>query len=281
MGAGALASGGLVTLGRGAGSPVPPLVLPVLVAAVVSAASLVAVARLVREPHRSHGRLGAALAQAPAGVADGVRLLRRSPVLLALVLVEVTWGFGMVAFETLIGPRLGEVAGGTERAAVLLGPITSLAWLAAAAGAGLVPAVSRRLGVAATAALLRVAQGATVVGMGLLAGPVGVVAAFVACYAVHGASNPVHSALLHRQAGPDNRTVVLSINSMVAQPAFSVGSLLLGAVADRGSTGAAMLVAAGVLAAGAVLYLPARRQERVAGDGVRRGSEPRAGTPAA
>ncbi|MEJ5944192.1 MFS transporter [Pseudokineococcus basanitobsidens] len=265
VGAGALASGGLVALGRVLDGPA--LALPVLLAVVLTAVSTVAVVVLVREerpgssvPAPRRGR--AAVADVPAAVGRGLGLLRSSRVLLALVSVELFWGFGMVSFESLMPLRLGEVLGSAERAGVWMGPVTSAGWVAAALGAALVPALARRTGPAPAAAALRVVQGATVVGIGLLAGPVGLVAAFVACYAVHGASNPVHNALLHRQATGENRAVVLSLNSMAAQPAFAVGALVLGAVADASSLSTALVVGAVVLALAAPLYLPAWRHDR-------------------
>ena len=36
--------------------------------------------------------------------------------------------------------------------------------------------------------------------MGLVAGPVALIAAYAVTYTLHGASGPVHSALLHREA---------------------------------------------------------------------------------
>ncbi|MGG7466089.1 MFS transporter [Plantibacter sp. YIM 135347] len=266
MGAGALASGGVVAVGLAIGTRpfgVSALVLPVVVAAVLTVVSLVAVILLVTEerPVGGRPRLRGLWKAIPFGIVDGVRLVTRSRVLLALVAVELCWGFGMVAFETLMPLRLGEVVGSATEAGALMGPVTSVAWLAAAAGAALVPLASRRWGTVLPAAGLRVLQGLTVVGMGLLAGPVGVIGAFVACYGVHGASNPLHNALLHRQATNANRAVVLSINSMAAQPAFAIGALVLGAIASGASLGVAMVVAGVVLALAAPLYLPARRQE--------------------
>jgi predicted MFS family arabinose efflux permease len=260
MAGGALASGAIVALGRAADGPA--LVLPVLVAVAMTALGTLAVAALVRENRpmdtvTRRARWASALAQTPAVMREVVGLLRSSRVLLALIAVEVFWGFGMVSFETFMPLRLGEVLASPERAGVWMGPITSAGWAAAAGGAALAPLLSRRIGLAPVAAGTRILQGATVVGIGLFTGPVGVVTAYVACYAVHGSSNPVHNALLHLQARNGNRTAVLSLNSMVAQPAFAVGSLALGALADRASTSAAMVAAAVALALAAPLYLPA------------------------
>jgi hypothetical protein len=182
-------------------------------------------------------------------------------VLLALVGVELFWGFSIAAFESLFPIRLSEVVGGETQAAILMGPVGSAAWFASAGGAALITVVSRRIGVARSAAALRIVQGLTVVAMGLLAGPVGVVSAYLGCYVAHGASNPMHMTLLHRQVDGPHRTTVLSMNSMVGQPAGSLGAIVLSAIADGWSVSIAMVVAGIVCALAAPLYLPARRAE--------------------
>ncbi|MFY1599362.1 MFS transporter [Micromonospora sp. WMMD737] len=262
IGAGALLSGGLVALGPI--GPVSALTLPVLAAIALQTVALVALLMLLAETRsaKGAGALRASIIEAPRMVGQAFGLLRRSRVLLALVAVELFWGFGMVTFESLLPVRLAEVVGDADRAAALLGPATSVAWLANAAGAALTPLMLRRLGAAPSAALLRVLQGVTVVGMGLFAGPVGVLIAFLACYAVHGASNPLHMGLLHRQVDGPYRTSVISLNSMMSQPAGALGAVVLTALADRTSISLAMFVGAVVLAVAAPLYLPAWRAER-------------------
>ncbi|MFJ8580773.1 MFS transporter [Micromonospora sp. NPDC093277] len=262
IGAGALLSGGLVALGPI--GPVSALTLPVLVAIVLHVVSLVALLVLMaeRRPATGAAALRASMVEAPRMVGQAIGLLRRSRVLLALVGVELFWGFGMVTFESLLPVRLAEVVGNADRAAALLGPVGSAAWLANAAGAALTPLLLRRLGAAPAAALLRVLQGVTVVGMGLLAGPVGVLIAYLACYTVHGASNPLHMGLLHRQVDGPYRTSVISLNSMMSQPAGALGAVVLTALADRTSISLAMLVGGVVLALAAPLYLPAWRVGR-------------------
>lgn len=261
---GALAGGGLV-----AWAPLPgidALATPVAAALVLQAAGLVAVAWLMTEPRRSSGVRGAwrAAAGTPRAIADGVGLLRRNPVLRALVAVELSWGFGMIAFEQLTPVRVLEIVGDPGAAAAVVGPASSAAWLAASAGAALVPLLGSRLGLARLAALTRVLQAVTVVGIGLFGGVVGVVTAYLACYVVHGAAGPAHMTLLHRQVDGSQRATVVSLNSMAAQPAGAVGAVVLTALADAASVTVAMVVAAGVLALAAPLYRPAWREERAA-----------------
>ena len=195
-------------------------------------------------------------------VRDGLRLLGSARVLRCLVLVEIFWAVAMIAFETLNTVRMAELVGGEERAGVVMGPVSSAAWGLFAAGAWLGGVASRRIGVGWTALLARVLNGAFVVLMGVANGPVGLVAAFFVSYALHGSAGPVHSTLLHRQASRGNRATVLSINSMVAGGAYSLGLLGLGVLAEHLSVATAILLAGAFSILGAVLYLPAIRQER-------------------
>ncbi len=258
---GALASGALVAL-----RPVPgvdPLLVPLAVAVLLALGNLACVVTLMAEPPRARdrGAVVASVRAVPGVIGAGLGLLRTSVVLRALVAVELLWGFSMPAFESLFPVRMAELVGGTSAAAAVMGPVTSGAWLAAAGGAAGIVAVSNRIGVARTAGLLRIAQGLFVVAMGLLTGVAGVVVAYLACYAVHGASNPMHTTLLHRQVDEGHRTTVLSMNSMAAQPAGSLGMVVLAAIADRSSVSTAMLIGGLVCAAAAPLYIPARRAE--------------------
>jgi MFS family permease len=258
---GATLSGVLVALDPVSG--VDALVLPVLVALGLQMLGTVAVAVLMDEhrPARASGVL-ASVRETPRAIADGIGLLRNSHVLLALLCVELFWGFGMVTFESLLPVRLSEVGGGTEAAAAITGPAVSAAWAASAVGAATAAWLARGVGTSATAALLRVLQGACVVLLGILGGVAGILLAYFACYVVHGSSNALHSTLLHRQVRSDTRATVVSMNSMFAQPAGSIGLIVLTGVADGVSTSVAMVVGGIVLAIAAPLYLPAWRQER-------------------
>jgi MFS family permease len=262
IGGAALLSGGLIAWVEVPG--VPTLALPVWLGVAVQVAGLVAILTLVREPAQPAGprRFVASLRGVPKVIVEGVGLVRRSRVLLALLAVELCWGFGMVTFEVLIKVRLAEEVGGLGAAAALAGPAGAAGWLVFAGGSALVPLATARFGVGVTAFALRVAQGVAVIGMGLLAGPAGVLAGFLAAYVVHGASGPPHMTLLHGEVSGEHRSTVMSMNSMVAQPAGSLGLLVLTAIASSASVSIAIVVGGVVLAAAAPLYLPAIRAGR-------------------
>ncbi|SNS42730.1 Predicted arabinose efflux permease, MFS family [Actinoplanes regularis] len=253
--AGALISGGLIWLGP-IGS-VRALTVPVLVALGLSVLSTLSVALLMREdrPARGMAAWAASVRGVPVAIGSALGLVRRSRVVFALIMVELLWSFGMVTFEKLMPIRLSEAVSGKEAAASLMGPVSSVGWAASAAGAALIPLLIRRIGASWTGFALRILQGLTIVGMGLLAGPAGVITGFLLTYAVHGAANPVHAGLLHRQAEGEYRTSLLSLNSMVGQPGFAIGAIVLTGIAQSVSVSVAMLVGAVVLAAAAPLYL--------------------------
>lgn len=261
---GALLSGGLVTWHPSAAAS--PLLIPFWVAIGLDLVHLAASFVLVREVPSAvtRGRQPGwrAARRAPIVVIQGLRLLRSARVLRCLVLVEVFWSVAMIAFELLNSVRLAELVGGEDRAGGIIGPVSSAAWGLFAGGALLAGQLSRRVGVAWTALTARVLNGGCVLLMGLAAGPAGLITAFLASYAMHGAAGPVHSTLLHRQAAPGNRATVLSMNSMVGGGAHSLGLLALGPLAERTSTATAIVVAGAFSIIGAVLYLPAIRQER-------------------
>ena len=262
---GAVISGGLV-----AWDPLPlgsALVLPVLVWIGLNVVHLLAVVVLMKE-QRTHvdatgaRRAMASVREAPGVVRDGLGLLRRNRVLRGLVIVEVFWCTAMVVFETFQPIRLAEMVGGEERAGALMGPVSAAGWAVFALGSALAGLTSRRIGVSRTAILSRVLNGIGAVVMGLATGPVGLIAAYLVTYGLHGTAGPMHDSLLHRQAEARNRATVLSINSMVGFAAFSAVAPTLGFLAEGTSLQAAMVTAGAVSVLGAFFYLPALRAER-------------------
>lgn len=262
---GALISGGLVWWHPFHGSSA--LLLPFVAYLVLTLVHLAAVLVLLREP-RPHVDSSAArralqsAKEAPAVVLDGLVMLRGNRILRGLVMVEVFWSLAMVVFETFQPIRLAELLGSEDRAGAVVGPVSSAGWAVFALGSALAGRSSRRIGVTRTAILARVLNGAGAVAMGLAAGPVALVAAYLFTYGLHGTGGPMHGALLHREAQAKNRATVLSMNSMMSFAAFSVTAPLLGLLADRTSTQVSMATAGAVSILGALCYLPARRQEK-------------------
>ncbi len=231
------------------------LVAPLVVAVVVQVVALAAVATLMIEhrdqPRADRGRM--------AGVPDVVRAslatIRGSRILTALVVAELFWGAGAVAMETLFPAGLGEIAADTERTAWLLGPATTAAWIVSALGAAAAPWLVARVASGPAACLLRLGHAAAVAVMAWAGGAFGIIAAYVATYAAHGAANPVHYGAVHRAADSAQRATIVSANSLAAQFGFAVSGVALGVLADSTTIDMAMIVGAVLLLLSAPLYL--------------------------
>ncbi len=244
------------------------LILPCAVAVSLYAGYTVLTVVLVREPRRLAGSrrpwatARRAVRDAPRAIAGGARLVGRSRVLAGLILVEVFWSVAMVAFETLTPLRVEQFVGSEQRAAAVFGPASAAAWALFAVGALLASRASRTIGVTWVAIASRLANGLFVVMMGLSAGLVGLLVGFGLAYATHGSAGPMHATLLHREAERTTRATVLSLNSMVAGGAYSVGILLLTAFAESASIATAIIVGGAFSLLGSLCYLPALRRER-------------------
>ena len=105
--------------------------------------------------------------------------------------------------------------------------------------------------------------------IGVVTGPVALVAVYLLTYGVFG-SGAMDRALTHRLATAANRATVLSLASLVSFLAFAIAAPLLGLLAERTSSSAAVVVAALIGLLALPCYLPALRAERVR-DGQGRG----------
>lgn len=265
MAAGALISGGLVWWHPWQSESA--LLLPFVIYAGLGLVHLAAVLLLMREPvtHVDTRGVRRALASArtsPAVVRSGLALLRDNTALRGTVLVTVFTSVAMVVFESFQPVRLAEILDSEKQAGVLMGPVAAVGWAAFAVGSTLVGRLSRRWGVTRTAILAHTLVALGAVAMGLMAGAVGLVAAYLVTYGLFGGSGPVHQTLLHREATASNRATVLSIDSMAGFAAFGLGAPLLGGLADVAGLQVAMVTAGAFAALGAVFYRPALRAER-------------------
>lgn len=264
MGGGALVSGALVAWHPFKESSA--LLLPIQVFVALCVVHLVATMVLLRETPRSTGhlraRLGSSVRETPGVIAAGLGLLRHNRVLRALVLVELFWVTGMMAYETLMPLRLSELLGSETRAGVWMGPAAAAGWGLFSLGSWLGGRLADRMGLVPAAILGRVLNGLGVVGMGLAFGPAALVAAYLVTYTLHGAASPAYAGLMHREASATNRATILSMGSLVMQAGGAISGPLLGLLATRTSIPTAMVVAGVVSTLGFVCFLPARRRER-------------------
>jgi predicted MFS family arabinose efflux permease len=242
------------------------LLLPIQVFVALCVVHLVATLVLLRESPRTEGHLRARLAgsvrETPGVIHDGLNLLRRNTILRSLVLVELFWVTGMMAYETLMPLRLSELLGSETEAGVWMGPAAAGGWALYSAGSWLGGKLADRLGLVRAAIVGRIVNGLGVIVMGLVLGPVALVVAFLFTYTTHGLASPAYMGLMHREASSTNRATILSMGSLVMQAGGAIAGPLLGVLAARTSISTAMVVAGVVSIAGFVCFLPARRREK-------------------
>ncbi len=263
IGGGALAAAGLTAWWPAGG--LDPLVVPVLVAMAVRVVDVVALTRLLSEARRGAARgvsaVRAGAAEVPQVVRRTVGLVVRSPALLALAAVELSWGAGLAAVELFSAPRLVDLVGDATGGVAAFALAAAGAWIVSALGSALTGRVTAVSGgsPARVGAWLRVVQGAMAAVIALVGGPAAMIVGYLGFYLVHGTANVVHNGMVHRLVGPDERTTVLSAHSLAARAGGIVAALALGPVADRAGITWAMLAAAVALAAAAPLYVIAGR----------------------
>lgn len=259
--AGALIGGALVAWKPLIGPD--PLAVPFVVAAALTLLQLIVVSVVMKESRVSFSSgLWDSLRRTPATIVAGVRAVRRSRVLIALMSVSILWGFGIVALELLTPIKLSQSLNSADLASTLMGPISAVAWGISGAMAATLPLMLRRWSLTKVSVVLAVAKGILVIAMGLAAGPIGLIVAFLASYAVHTVGGAAYETLLHQQVDSSHRSTVLSVASMGFQPAASVGALVLGTMAGGVSVGAAMMFGGAVLALAAPLFLVKNKEQR-------------------
>ncbi len=247
------------------GAPLTALENPVWLAVLLGPLHVITTAVLMQETRGPDGRRLAPEAEPRqtirSTIRSGLALVRRSRVLAGVLAAEAAWSIGMVSFESLMPVRLSELLGSQTTGGAWMGPVSALGWGVFAGGSALAGLAQRRIGVARTAMLARSLNAVGAIALGLAAGPIGLVLAYLLAYSTHGMNGAPHAGLLHSVAESRNRSTVLSLNSMVAFVAFAACGPLAGVLADHRGVSTAMISLGVASALGVAGYLPARRAE--------------------
>jgi MFS family permease len=234
LGIGALVGGGLVAI-----SPLPQesgaviaLSTPFLLAAALSACSLVAVVAWVQEPPReTAARLGDAIADVPSTIVRGAALTVGRGPLRRIVTYSAALGVALAGVELLAPANFARLLGGASQAAGPYAVLVTLGFAGTAVGSALAPAVARMLrspsrGILASALISAVSV------LAISAPTLGVAAtAFLTFYLLLGIGGPLLDELTHAAVESSERATVLSVRSMVFQLGGMTASLSLGVLA--------------------------------------------------
>ncbi|MEU4834519.1 MFS transporter [Streptosporangium sp. NPDC023615] len=247
---------------------VPPLSVPLLLAAAVEVAFVLYVLAALREPPRPPTTLRGVLAGVPATVADGLRLGGRDALVRRVLLSAGATGSALAAVELLTPGRAAALTGASESGAVVFAALACAGFVCSAVGSHAAPLLARLAGGGERAVLVSLGAGASgLLLLGATAASTGTATTVLAAtgyglvYLGLGAAQPIESDLLHRRVTRSGRATALSVQSLALQLVGAVTGLVVGVLPPGPPP---WLLGGAVLLAGALLWL-------------RRGGEPPAG----
>ncbi|WP_167760867.1 MFS transporter [Geodermatophilus sp. DF01_2] len=240
------------------------LALPLLLAAALTGASVLAVALLVvplRPPSESGvAALAAGVREVPRVIRDTGRLLHRDRLLRLLLLISFATGVALTSLE-LLGPlHVADLVGSPAGGAAVFGVVMAVSFGAAGTGSLLAPAARRSAGgsVARASAVSSVVAALTVAAVALSAEVALVAAAFVLFYLFNAVGWPLRQQLLHERTTSSQRSTTVSAKSLALMLGGLLGNLLLPRLAEAAGTPAGLLAGAAAMLLVAVLSVGLR-----------------------
>ena len=234
--------------------------------------TLAATITLVHEdrPQATAGDWRRAFGKVPQQVIDAVDLSRHNATIRLLLAATLVGSVGLIGLEMLWQPHFADLLGGSDGRSLYFGIIMAGNFVAGMFGNLAATPVSRWTGqryalVAAVSCRGCSRACPTPAGRaGLLVPPA--VICFWLVYFNMGVVGSPHGTLMNREIPSEQRSSVLSIDSLVAYVGMAIASFTLGWVAEQSSINVAWIIA-GLLVSGSTLfYLRIDRQQRVAHD---------------
>jgi MFS family permease len=236
-----------------------PLSMPIAIAGVVFLLLLLAVIFLVKEerPSTRENTWLDGVREIPAMIKTAVSLTRQNHIFLFLLGVTSVSGFVLVSLESFWQPHFANLFGGSEGNTVWFGVIMGGNFLVGMLGNMIVTPVSKALRkrYALVAAIFQGLRGIILIGLALQSNLPVAVLLFWLVYLNMGAVNSPHSTLLNEQIPSEQRSSMLSIESLASYLGSAVGGILLGYIAEQLSISIAWLISGGALVLSLFLYL--------------------------
>lgn len=268
-----VANGTALCLGAVVGGLLPLLaddllVLPILVAAALGLAHVVAVLLLVvsvgptRRRRTVRGALHEGLREVPGTILSTLRITRGDRVLRLLLALAFGTGVVLMTLELLVPLRVADLTESREAASSAFGLLVALSFAAAAIGSGLAPRIRALVRGSAPAALttLFAISALALVGVALAPTVVLIGIPYIAFYLLNGATGPLRKRLMHERVSDAQRATAVSVASLGLQLGAITGNTVQPRLYEQVSPAAAFSAAAAVLAVSAVLALRLRAQ---------------------
>ncbi len=202
-----------------------------------------------------NGRLTDGFREFPRVLSSAVKYGIRQRNVFAILMATAALGVGLSALEQLWQPRVREISPGTGT--WFLGVLSAGYFLAAAAGSGVSTIILKifRHRYALVLFLFRLVMAVLYIGLSFAAGIGAFAPVYVILFFAHGITGSPEMTVFNRDIPSDKRSSLLSLNSLFLQAGGAAGAVAAGQIALRFSIPAAWLLAGGMLAASAFVYL--------------------------
>jgi MFS family permease len=236
-----------------------PLSMPLAIAGAVYLLLLLAVSFLIKEERSSTNDNSwlDGVQEIPNMIKTAVSLTRRNNILLYLLVATSVSGFVLLSLESFWQPHFADLLGGSEGNTFWFGVIMGGNFLVGMLGNMIVTPVSKALGkrYGLLAAIFQGLRGIILIGLALQSNLPVAVLLFWLVYLNMGAVNSPHSTLLNEQIPSEQRSSMLSIESLASYLGGAIGGVLLGYVAKQFSISTVWMIAGGALVLSLFAYL--------------------------
>jgi len=205
--------------------------------------------------------------QFPAVISDSIQYGFKNRIVFLLVLSTAAWGLGISGLELLWQPRVKSILG-SDSQTWIFGLMSAGYFLASALGSFIASPLCKLFrnnyqGVLAGARFL---MGGTLFILALQVDIIGFIGLYWGLFIFNGVMNSPHAAIFNDNIPEDQRSTLLSFESVVMQVGGLIGSIGLGYLSQNFSITIAWFVGAGILALSSLCYifLPKRREYNLA-----------------
>jgi predicted MFS family arabinose efflux permease len=236
-----------------------PLSMPLVFSGVVFVLLILAVMFLVEEerPGKGDESWADGFRAVPGMIRTAVSLTRQNNILLLLLGVTSVSGLTLASLESFWQPHFANLFDYSVGETFWFGIIMGGNFIFGVLGNVVITPISKAMGnrYALVAAIFHGVRGVFLIGLALQTNVPAAVALFWLVYMNMGAVNSLHSTLLNEQIPSEQRSSMLSIESLSSYVGGAAGGVLLGYTAEHFSIPTAWLIAGGILVLSLVLYV--------------------------
>ena len=236
-----------------------PLSMPLVISRAIKILLLLVVIFLIKDERFSISKKTwlDGLREIPSMIKTAVSLTQQNNILLLLLGVTSVSGFVLVSLESFWQPHFANLFGGSEGNTFWFGIIMGGNFLVGMVGNMIVTPVSKALGkrYGLVAAIFQGLRGIVIIALAMQSNLPIAVLLFWLVYLNMGVVNSPHSTLLNEQIPSEQRSSMLSIESLAAYLGGAVGGIILGYIAKQLSISTAWMIAGGALVLSLFIYL--------------------------